>query len=280
MIQVNPRYQIFCLGGDKKEQLLTARLQQDQIKDTGQDFSSIETVLPLEVQRTVLSDLYFDAGQWHLPVLMWVDAKGDVLSDNIKLTPWRQSVSLQEPQLWANINQQLNRLLGRKNICAIVGCKESSQRFSAEVQQQAFRAGSMATLAGYSVLTGGLSGVMTKAAQGADSLNGASIGILPGTDKAAANKYIRDVFPSGIGIARNYQIALGCDVMIALNGGRGTMEEMCFALDFDKPVISWNSWELDGVEKASSEQDVFKFLLEEKEKLILKLFDETNASSE
>lgn len=280
MIQVEPRYQAFCINTNSKDQLLTADLPQEYITSTDHTFARFESALPLKITKTVTCDLYHDGSQWYLPVLLWIEAKSNELFNIVDFKPWREAVSLHEQQLWASVNQRLNRLLGRNNICAIVGCKESSQRFTPEVQEQAYQVGKMAALIGYSVLTGGLSGVMTRAAQGADSVNGVTVGILPGTEKSAANKFIRDVFPSGIGIARNYQIALGCDVMIALNGGRGTMEEMCFALDFDKPVISWNSWELDGVQKADSEQDIFTFLVEQKEKIIFKLFDEINSSSE
>jgi len=280
VIKVKTRYQIFCLGGHSNRQLLTAALPEALIKTSVTDLTQLETGLPFEIKKAVTCNLYFDKDQWCLPVLLWVEAKGNELFDSLPFTPWQESVTLEEPQLWTSINQQINSLLGRNNICAIVGCKEGSQRFTPEVQEQAFQAGRMAVLTGYSVLTGGLSGVMTKAAQGADSLSSTTIGILPGTEKAAANKYIRNVLPSGIGIARNYQIALACDVMIAVNGGRGTMEEMCFALDFERPVVSWNSWDLDGVHKAAGEEDIFQFLVEQKEKLILKLFDEINSGSE
>lgn len=271
-------YQVFCLNPQSPNQLLTATLPTDQVISTKDSIAPLQTLLPMEIENSVICELVTANDQWYIPILLWIKAKSEELFDALEFVPWSQAVSMDEPLRWSRINQRLNRFLGRNQVCAIVGCKETSQRFSEEVQEQAYQAGRMAALCGYIVLTGGLSGVMTKAAQGAVSIGGTTIGILPGTEKSDANHYIQNVMPSGIGIARNYQIALGCDVMIAVNGGRGTMEEMCFALDFDKPVLSWNSWEIDGTQRAMDSQDVFRFLLDNKEDLLLNLFNEVNLS--
>jgi hypothetical protein len=275
MNNVTPIYQAFCY----RERLLTARLDPDQVKPNGPAPDDLTTSLPLSVMNTAVGNVLHNNGDWLLPVLLWVNGDDNSLLSALDFRPW-QEMAANDDALWATINQHLNNLLGRNHICALVGCKESSQRFSPEVQDQAWQAGRLAAQTGFTVLTGGLSGVMTKAAKGARSVGGTTLGILPGMEKADANKYIKEVLPSGIGIARNYQIALACDVMIALNGGRGTMEEMCFALDFDKPVISWNSWELDGVQQANDEAAIRRFLLKQKEHLVFRLLDELNAESE
>jgi uncharacterized protein (TIGR00725 family) len=137
----------------------------------------------------------------------------------------------------------------RKLVCAITGRKETSPRYTAETAEAARVAGRLAAELGLVVLTGGLSGVMERAAEGAKAARGTTIGILPGNSHADANPFIDFVLPSGLGIARNCLIASACDLMIALPGGTGTLEEICFALDFDRPVISWGSWEIDGVRK-------------------------------
>lgn len=134
----------------------------------------------------------------------------------------------------------------RRLICAIVGTREGGSRWSETVRKMAYTAGTFAAKANFAVLTGGLTGVMTEAAKGAQSCGGIAIGILPGLNHCEANEFIDIVLPSGIGIARNCFIGAACDVMIALPGGTGTLEEMCFALDYERPVISWNSWRLDG----------------------------------
>jgi len=129
-------------------------------------------------------------------------------------------------------------------ICGVIGCKAGSDRFSQEVQQQALTAGKTIAKYGFVTLTGGLSGVMEKASEGAKQAGGVTLGILPGSEKKQANDFVDHVIPSGIGYARNYVLAQTADILIALNGGRGTLEEICFGLDFDKQVLSLNSWDI------------------------------------
>jgi uncharacterized protein (TIGR00725 family) len=139
----------------------------------------------------------------------------------------------------------------------VIGCRGSSDRFTKQVQEQAFSAGQLIAEYGFVTLTGGLSGVMEKAAEGAKSARGETLGVLPGSDKSAANSFIDFVIPSGIGIARNYIIAQTADILLALNGGRGTLEEMCYGLDFEKKVLSLNSWQIPEVEVIES-LDIFE----------------------
>lgn len=152
--------------------------------------------------------------------------------------------------------RRLGQYRRRQLVCAIVGCKSSSSRFTPQVADQAFQAGLLASSLGFAVLTGGLSGVMSAAAAGARSGDGHTVGILPGDKHDDANPHMSLVLPSGLGYARNYLTALGCDVMIALPGGNGTLEEMLFALDFDRLVISWGGPTLDGAEQVKGGDEV------------------------
>jgi uncharacterized protein (TIGR00725 family) len=151
---------------------------------------------------------------------------------------------LEAPAEVAAARRLATRLGGRQWICAVVGCKDTSARFTPAVSEDAFRAGRIAAELGFAVLTGGLGGVMSRAAEGAASVGGMTIGILPGDRHEDSNPHVRFVLPSGIGYARNYLTAVASDVMIALPGGTGTLEEICFAVDFGRPVLSWGSWEL------------------------------------
>lgn len=141
------------------------------------------------------------------------------------------------------------RFGNRKLVLAITGRKESSPRYNEELAQAAITAGKIAATMGLTVLTGGLSGVMERAAEGAKLGGGETIGILPGLHHKEANRFLDFVLPSGIGIARNVLMASACDFMLALPGGTGTLEELCFALDFERPVLSWGSWDIEGVTK-------------------------------
>lgn len=138
------------------------------------------------------------------------------------------------------------RFGGRKLVLAVTGRKETSPRYNAELAAAALAAGKIAAGLGLTVLTGGLGGVMERAAEGAKSAGGETIGILPGGRHEDGNRFLDLVLPSGIGIARNVLMASACDFMLALPGGTGTLEELCFAVDFERPALSWGSWEIEG----------------------------------
>jgi uncharacterized protein (TIGR00725 family) len=98
---------------------------------------------------------------------------------------------------------------------------------------------------GWILVCGGLTGVMESAAKGAFENNGTTIGILPGSDKNSANKYIKFPIATGLGIARNYIIIQSSDILIAINGSYGTLNEISAALNLKKRVIAINSWKLE-----------------------------------
>ncbi len=130
----------------------------------------------------------------------------------------------------------------RRLTCTIVGCGQSNVRWGPEIASLAFIAGQLATDAGYAVVTGGRGGVMQEAARGAQSRGGFAIGILPSAEMHDGNAFLDIVIPSGIGYARNSITALAGDIMLALPGGQGTLQEMSFAFDYGRPVLSWDSW--------------------------------------
>ena len=132
----------------------------------------------------------------------------------------------------------------RRWVCTVVGSGESSARWGPETARMAFRAGEIAASYGLIVVTGGGQGVMSEAARGARSVGGTTIGILPTAEFKDANPFLDIVIPSGIGFARNSMTALAGDIMIAVPGGQGTLQEMSFALDYGRPVLSWDSWSI------------------------------------
>jgi uncharacterized protein (TIGR00725 family) len=94
-------------------------------------------------------------------------------------------------------------------------------------------------------VTGGLSGVMDAAARGASESGGTTIAIVPGTERASANRYSKIVIPTGMGEARNVLIVRSADALIAIGGEFGTLSEIAFALKTGKPVVSLGSWDLE-----------------------------------
>jgi uncharacterized protein (TIGR00725 family) len=114
----------------------------------------------------------------------------------------------------------------------------------------------VATECGFLVLTGGGSGVMEAAARGAVGAGGDAIGLLPSADPDWGNEHNTIVIPTTIGFARNVITAASADVMVALPGRYGTLQEITFAIEGKKPILSIDSWVFEGVDEADSEQDL------------------------
>ena len=98
--------------------------------------------------------------------------------------------------------------------------------------------------AGYTLICGGLGGVMEAACRGASEAGGLTVGILPGDTVAAANAYVKIPIATGLGIARNVIIVRSSRVLIAVSGGPGTLSEIAFALQLRVPVVSVKSFSL------------------------------------
>jgi uncharacterized protein (TIGR00725 family) len=94
------------------------------------------------------------------------------------------------------------------------------------------------------LVCGGLGGVMEAACRGARTAGGTSIGILPGTDRAAANPFVDVAVPTGLGEARNALVVRCADAVVAIGGGYGTLSEIALALRDGKPVVGLDTWEL------------------------------------
>jgi uncharacterized protein (TIGR00725 family) len=95
------------------------------------------------------------------------------------------------------------------------------------------------------LICGGLGGVMEAACRGAKAAGGLTIGILPGTDRAEANRYVDIPIVSGIRCARNTIIVRTAQAVIAVGGKYGTLSEIAFALSFGVPVVGLGTWQVE-----------------------------------
>lgn len=93
------------------------------------------------------------------------------------------------------------------------------------------------------VICGGMFGIMEAVCKGAYEAGGETIGILPGSDPSEANEYVTIPIATGMGIARNVVIVRSANACIAIDGKYGTLSEIAYALQLQKPVITLNSWE-------------------------------------
>jgi uncharacterized protein (TIGR00725 family) len=109
--------------------------------------------------------------------------------------------------------------------------------------------------AGAVLVTGGLGGVMEAACRGAKSRRGRTLGLLPGTDRAAANGWVDIAVTTGLGELRNGLIVRSADAVVAIGGGSGTLSEIAFALKTGTPVIGLSTWDIDGMVQATDPRD-------------------------
>jgi len=142
----------------------------------------------------------------------------------------------------------------RKKVIGVIGGHDCTE----EVEQIAHNLGlNLAKVVRY-LVCGGLSGVMKAVCRGFKAGNGVTIGIITSYDKEDANPYVDIVIPTGLGLARNVLVVKSADVVVALPGKTGTLSEIAYCLQFDIPIISFNSWEIPGVIKVKTVAEAIK----------------------
>jgi uncharacterized protein (TIGR00725 family) len=92
---------------------------------------------------------------------------------------------------------------------------------------------------GWTLLTGGRDcGVMRAATEGARAANGLVIGVLPDDTTAQMTPGVDIPILTGMGDARNVVNVLSSRVVIAMQGGAGTVSEIAHALKLGRPVVT------------------------------------------
>jgi hypothetical protein len=123
---------------------------------------------------------------------------------------------------------------------AVVGPSEATDLES----QRAEEIGRLLAVRGVVVVCGGLGGVMEAVARGASGAGGTVVGILPGTDRAAANPHVSVALATGMGEMRNAVVVRAADVVIAVGGAYGTLSEIALALRTGVAVVGLGTWDL------------------------------------
>jgi len=118
--------------------------------------------------------------------------------------------------------------------------------------------GARAAERGWVVVTGGEGGTMEAASRGAKSRRGATLGVLPGLDRTAANGWVDLAVTTGLGELRNGLVVRAADAVVAVGGGHGTLSEIAFALKLGRPVVGLGTWDVPGIERAAGPQDAIR----------------------
>ena len=117
---------------------------------------------------------------------------------------------------------------------AVIGPRDAT----ATHRQAAFAVGAGLGRLGLVLLCGGKGGVMEAACEGAASVGGISVGLLPEGEWQAANRFVTIPIATGIGEARNALIARAALALIAIGGSYGTLSEIALGLQFGRPVLT------------------------------------------
>jgi uncharacterized protein (TIGR00725 family) len=96
----------------------------------------------------------------------------------------------------------------------------------------------------FTLVCGGLGGVMEAACKGAKSEGGLTVGVLPGEFRKEANPYVDIPVVTGMGHGRNIIVVRSSDAIIAIGGSFGTLSEIAFALRLGIPVVGINTWDV------------------------------------
>jgi hypothetical protein len=148
---------------------------------------------------------------------------------------------------------------------AVVGASDADP----ETQALAEEVGRRVAESGAVVVCGGLGGVMEAACRGAGGAGGMTVGLLPGDDRSAANRYVQVAIATGLGELRNGLLVRCADALIAVGGGYGTLSEIGLALRTEVPVVGLGTWQLGragrpdtGIVEANDAQDAVRRALE------------------
>ena len=122
----------------------------------------------------------------------------------------------------------------RRRIVGLIGASDAS----VSGLEMAHEVGERLARAGVVLVCGGLGGVMQAASQGCCEAGGEVLGILPGPMAENANPYVTHVIPTNMGHARNVLIVHTAEILIAVEGGYGTLSEAAIALKLGKRVLT------------------------------------------
>ena len=76
--------------------------------------------------------------------------------------------------------------------------------------------------------------------------------------------YIKVAIPTGLGEARNALVVRCSDGLIAIDGAYGTLSEIAFGLQLERPIVGLDTWQLDApILRASDPREAVETLLRE-----------------
>ncbi len=112
-------------------------------------------------------------------------------------------------------------------------------RIKSEVFNYAYKLGKLIGQQGWSVITGGKSGVMVAANKGCKEAGAISVGVVTGDKRFTANEYVDvEVVPGTYNCGEEMTLITMSDAVIMLGGGMATLQELTMAYRQAKPLFS------------------------------------------
>jgi len=128
------------------------------------------------------------------------------------------------------------------------------------IYNDAYELGQLLAREGYLVYCGGGNGVMEAVSKGIHEGSGTCVGILKGGTLAEMNEFIQIPLATNMGITRNALLAYNCDVAVAVSGKYGTLSEIAYAMQLEKPVVGLHSWDLKDLINVNTPPEVIQFI--------------------
>ena len=119
------------------------------------------------------------------------------------------------------------------SVCGSDGCDEKLTSYALDVAE---KVGVLVAQRGGVIICGGREGIMQAVCRGAKKEGGITVGIMP-YEKNEANEFIDIAIPTGLGNVRNFLVSTTGEVTIAIGGRWGTLNEICFRMISEKPII-------------------------------------------
>lgn len=129
--------------------------------------------------------------------------------------------------------------------------------------ERAEKIGEGIAIMGAVLVCGGRGGVMEAACRGAKFQGGTTIGILPSGDRDEGNEYLDHAIVTGLGMTRNSLVVLNGDIVVAVDGGYGTLSEISMATKYGKRILGIGTWDVDCIEGFGDVEGLLDALEEE-----------------
>lgn len=139
---------------------------------------------------------------------------------------------------------------------AVFGGREIDER----LYQDAVKLGQLLAKEKWLVLCGGGEGVMEAVSKGVEVEQGMCVGLLKSISMDEANPYLTIPILTNMGISRNALLAYNCDAAVAISGQYGTLSEIAYALQLNKPVFGYKTWDINGIIEVNSINQAIKEL--------------------